>query len=76
MENKEETYEEEQERERILEEAKIKAHRQKYIELHNALDELFADYISNHPTEHGFSEMPIIKLLKWSYEQTQKQFYV
>jgi len=72
MENKEDTYNEERERERILEETKTQAHRQKHIILHNALDELYADYISNHPNEHGFSEMPIIKLLKWSYEQTQK----
>ena len=45
-------------------------HRTKHLKLHAALDELFADYIIQHPQETEFTEMPLIKLLEWSYEQT------
>lgn len=46
-------------------------HKQRHIELHRAIDELFADFILNHPHEHAFTEMPIIRLLRWSHEQTE-----
>ena len=46
------------------------AHRQRHIELHKALDELFADYIVHHRGEHGFTEMPLRRLLEWSHTQT------
>lgn len=45
-------------------------HRQRHIELHRALDELFADYITQHPDEHQFTTMPLDRLLKWSHQQT------
>lgn len=48
------------------------AHKKRHIELHKALDELFADYISHHPNEIEFTRMPLIKLMKWSNEQTKK----
>jgi len=46
-------------------------HKKRHIELHKALYELLADYIGHHPTEIMFTEMPIKKLLDWSFEQTQ-----
>jgi hypothetical protein len=45
-------------------------HRQRHIELHKALDELFADFILHHPGQHGFLTMPLRQLLDWSYRQT------
>lgn len=45
-------------------------HRQRHIELHASLDELFADYITNHPNQQGFVEMPFKLLLDWSCKQT------
>lgn len=45
-------------------------HRQRHVELHCALDELFADFITQHPGEHGFINRPISELLRWAHEQT------
>lgn len=45
-------------------------HKNRHIELHKALDELFADYISHHPDKVKFLETPIGDLIKWSHEQT------
>lgn len=45
-------------------------HKKRHIELHKALDELFADFIIHYPNEIHFTQMPIIKLLEWSYQQT------
>ncbi len=45
-------------------------HKQKHIELHKGLDELFADYINHHPDESSFLKMPLEKLITWAYEQT------
>jgi hypothetical protein len=46
-------------------------HRQRHIELHNSLDELFADFITHQPiTEGGFLQRPIIDLIEWSHSQT------
>jgi hypothetical protein len=45
-------------------------HKQRHVELHRALDELFADYIEHHPDEHQFTQMPLIDLMTWSHEQT------
>jgi hypothetical protein len=47
------------------------AHKQRHKELHHALDELFADYIEQHPDEHNFTQMPLIKLIQWSFAQTK-----
>ena len=41
-------------------------HKARHVELHKALDELFADFIAAHPTEHSFTKMPIMRLLQWS----------
>lgn len=49
---------------------KPKEHKQKHVELHKSLDELFADYILHHPNQIKFTSMPIIKLMKWAHEQT------
>lgn len=46
------------------------AHNQRHIELHLALDELFADYIYHHPTKSSFTSLPILELIHWSYQQT------
>lgn len=58
-------------------------HQQRHVELHNALDELFADFISHHVMSENvsvsaegqkigqnFLQMPIIDLINWSYSQT------
>ena len=46
-------------------------HKQIHIELHKALDELFADYIQHHPEQLYFLKMPVADLLNWSSQQTQ-----
>ena len=50
-------------------------HKQRHVELHRALDELFADYFSH---GHDFdkdgpklTQIPIITLIKWSNKQAQ-----
>ena len=48
-----------------------KEHKQRHIELHRSLDELFADYISHHPEQIQFTTMPLAILLEWSFEQTK-----
>jgi hypothetical protein len=45
-------------------------HKALHIKLHNALDELFADYIGHHPEQTLFLQMPVITLINWSHEQT------
>lgn len=50
---------------------KPEAHKARHKELHAALDELFADYISHHPDQSGFLNMPLIDLIDWSYDQTK-----
>jgi hypothetical protein len=45
-------------------------HRERHKILHRHLDELFADYIEHHHGEREFTQMPLIKLIQWSYEQT------
>ena len=44
-------------------------HREKHKELHKALDELAADYMSE--TEKLPSETTVMELMQWSHEQTQ-----
>jgi len=44
-------------------------HKQRHIELHKALDELLADFITH--TKKLPSETSLTELIKWSYEQTQ-----
>lgn len=45
-----------------------KEHKQRHVELHRSLDELFA----HHPNVIMFIETPIIKIMTWSHEQTKK----
>lgn len=45
-------------------------HKQRHVELHRALDELFADFILHHKHESRFVDRPIEELLHWSYIQT------
>jgi hypothetical protein len=45
-------------------------HKKRHEELHSALDELLADYITC--THKSLSGSTIMDLLKWSYKQTQK----
>lgn len=56
------------------------AHRQRHVELHRMLDELYADFLRHNSADdmararagEPFGlERPIGDLLKWSYEQTQ-----
>lgn len=48
-----------------------KEHLQKHIELHHALDELVADFL----TETGKfpSKSTVIELMEWSYLQTKQE---
>jgi len=50
---------------------KPEQHKARHVELHAALDELFADYIGHHPDQHGFLEMPLINLINWSASQAK-----
>ena len=45
-------------------------HKKIHIELHAALDQLFADFIQHHSDRIGFIHMPLSELISWSYEQT------
>lgn len=45
-------------------------HLERHKKLHRAFDELYADYITNHPDEHNFTGMPVMKLIDWSHRQT------
>ena len=44
-------------------------HRARHVELHRALDELFADFVAHQPGSR-FLERPILELIKWSHTQT------
>jgi hypothetical protein len=49
------------------------AHQQRHVELHRALDELVADWITHGPgadLDRRPSERTIMELMKWSYRQT------
>ena len=47
-------------------------HKARHVELHKALDELFADWIDQAPPERtNFLDSPIGELLEWSFKQTQ-----
>ncbi len=46
-------------------------HKKRHQELHKAVDELFADYITHHPEQIGFTSMPIMQLLEWSAKQME-----
>jgi hypothetical protein len=48
------------------------SHRQRHIELHQALDELAADWIAQQPRGKLFSNTTIMELLQWSFEQTKE----
>ena len=49
---------------------KTDEHRKRHEELHQALDELLADFITHHPDEHNFTNKPIRALMQWSFTQT------
>lgn len=44
-------------------------HKARHVELHKALDELFADFIRHNPDLHDYTTQPIMVLLKWSNQQ-------
>lgn len=46
--------------------------KERHVELHRALDELFACYISQHPDQTEFLQMPFKQFLDWSFEMTKK----
>lgn len=50
----------------------IDEHRQRHITLHLALDELFADYINQHPNVTGFLAVTMGEFLAWSSQQTHQ----
>jgi len=45
----------------------IEKHKKRHQELHQYLDELFADFIQH---GHGGIESTILELINWSYKQT------
>ena len=45
-------------------------HQKRHKILHQSLDELFADYISNHGDQKEFLSMSVKELIEWSHEQT------
>jgi len=45
-------------------------HRERHIKLHEALDELFADFVL-HNKDKRATQTPIVELISWSYKQTQ-----
>lgn len=47
-----------------------KLHRQRHIELHQALDELVADFVRHNPDKR-LSEARVMELIEWSYRQTK-----
>lgn len=47
-------------------------HKARHVELHKALDELFADFIRHNPDLRNFTTQPIMALLKWSNQQQQE----
>ena len=47
-------------------------HRQRHVELHKALDELAADFISDEVNKGRlFSTTTIMELVQWSHQQTK-----
>jgi hypothetical protein len=46
-------------------------HRARHLELHQALDELAADWVAHQPPGKVFSNSTIMELMEWSFEQTQ-----
>jgi hypothetical protein len=46
-------------------------HRQRHIELHQALDELIADWATHQPRGKVFSNSTITELMEWSHRQTE-----
>lgn len=49
----------------------VEKHRERHRILHAHLDELFADYIGNHPGQREFLKMPLVEFITWSFEQTK-----
>jgi hypothetical protein len=45
-------------------------HRARHIELHRALDELCADWVTHQNFEKLFSNTTIMELMEWSHQQT------
>lgn len=50
---------------------KKQAHTARHKELHNSLDELFADYITQNTGKYP-SNTTVLELLQWSYQQTKE----
>lgn len=52
-------------------------HRQRHVELHRCLDELYADYLNHNmprpsdPTHRDFFPVGVNDLIVWSHKQTQ-----
>ena len=49
----------------------VERHRQHHEELHQALDELAADWAAHQPMGKMFSNSTIMELMEWSYRQTK-----
>ena len=47
-------------------------HRERHKQLHQALDELAADWAAHQPLGKLFSNSTIMELMRWSHEQTRE----
>ncbi len=47
-----------------FDESDTNSHKERHIKLHNAFDELIADYIQHHPDKPRFSKMSLIDLME------------
>lgn len=54
------------------EEKVTEGHRLRHVELHEALDELAADWVAHQPRGKLFSNSTIMELMEWSHRQTIK----
>ena len=43
----------------------------RHKELHRSLDELFACYITEHPGQISYLQMPLCKFMEWSCDMTR-----
>jgi hypothetical protein len=54
--------------------ATVEEHRRIHVVLHQALHELIADYLDQHPVEdegNGLLPTTVVQLLQWSLDQTR-----
>lgn len=48
----------------------LEEHKQRHKELHKSLDELFADFIHHNSDIKTVTQIPVLRLIEWSYQQS------